>query len=1116
MKKNQRTLLYLKKPLLGAAAFAGAAALAAGLLLPLTAAEEPGAERIRDAREAAEQAQDVRQIADYLRAVPPDRGPAELEGDVIKVRSARNWHHLTYPTGTLPSNPYGRAQEHVRRFVQDGEAWSGPGIELGARGLGLRSTVNPSENIWTAVGPTPLDSVGTTNNAYTYGTVSGRVGANGLMVDPGNSNVAYAGFVAGGLWKTTNLLAATPTWTPLWDDKDFVTQSVSAITLDPNNSNVIYVGTGDWAASDQFSSGIMKSTDGGATWTQLGADIFTPYSQTLPATGNRWANQNIKTIAIDPKNSNTLLVGTRYDLYLSNDAGASWQICGFGNSYTNPDPNSGPLSAINRISDIVLDSRGAQTVAYVAVGYLTTANNGNNGVYRFTIPASGCPSWPGAFTTLFGGFPTGTGNGTNGASSTGRIELASAIGPDSGLTLYAQVQDAANYDNEGTWVLRPDGGSTTWTKLTGWNTYSGCSSNGTGQDWYDLFLAVDPNNDKSLYIGHIDVYQVTVNASYSSMSQTNMTDVYGTSCANYGKVHPDQHAFTWVGSSGAFLLGNDGGVYYNSNGTAAGFKQINHGINTNQFYAGQIGADFAGDGMGGVQWLFGGMQDNGNASWDSTTSDFTWTARSVGGDGFFTSFDPVAGSETTGWWLTEYTYGSLYASDTGAQGPFAGKSVFTGCEPNYTGSPDWSTPFQLDTLHCKSSSCSNYILGEDYVWASTGYTRGCPSWTRVSPSMVKTSTGSIITVGMAPSEPKAAAVGTDDGKVWWTESAFSGSGCTQTAANSASFSCSTNSGASWIDADPSNAVLPNRVILQVAFDPNNHNSFYAAVGGFDTNTPSTPGHLFQLNRSGSAITVVNKTGNLPDVPASAVAVNPHNRKQVYVGTHFGFYYTDDIDASPVNWVRYQTGLPTTVIAQLTIDRGPAANPTKGTTLAAFTYGRGIYLLKLPVPAGGNNPPVASFTESCTNLACTFTDTSTDDGTLVSWAWTFGDGGSSSSQNPSHTYAAAGTYTVSLTVTDNGSLTGATSHPFTVTSGGGGGITLSTNGYKVQGKQTVDLTWSGASGANVDVYRNGALVFTTANDGFETDNIGAKGSATYVYQVCEAGTSTCSNTSTVVF
>ena len=80
----------------------------------------------------------------------------------------------------------------------------------------------------------------------------------------------------------------------------------------------------------------------------------------------------------------------------------------------------------------------------------------------------------------------------------------------------------------------------------------------------------------------------------------------------------------------------------------------------------------------------------------------------------------------------------------------------------------------------------------------------------------------------------------------------------------------------------------------------------------------------------------------------------------------------------------------------------------------------------------NQTPVAAFGESCSDLSCTFTDSSTDpDGTVTGWAWTFGDGTSSSVQHPAHSYAASGTYTVELTVTDDGGATNTTARTVTV-------------------------------------------------------------------------------------
>jgi len=92
--------------------------------------------------------------------------------------------------------------------------------------------------------------------------------------------------------------------------------------------------------------------------------------------------------------------------------------------------------------------------------------------------------------------------------------------------------------------------------------------------------------------------------------------------------------------------------------------------------------------------------------------------------------------------------------------------------------------------------------------------------------------------------------------------------------------------------------------------------------------------------------------------------------------------------------------------------------------------------------GGSPPPnaapTASFTYTTSELTASFTDTSTDsDGSVVGWSWNFGDGATSTAQNPSHTYAADGTYTVSLTVTDDDGATDTTSQDVTVSSGSTG-------------------------------------------------------------------------------
>jgi PKD repeat protein len=163
----------------------------------------------------------------------------------------------------------------------------------------------------------------------------------------------------------------------------------------------------------------------------------------------------------------------------------------------------------------------------------------------------------------------------------------------------------------------------------------------------------------------------------------------------------------------------------------------------------------------------------------------------------------------------------------------------------------------------------------------------------------------------------------------------------------------------------------------------------------------------------------------------------------------------------------------------------------------------------------NNPPTADFTYTTSDLTVDFTDSSTDsDGSVVGWDWDFGDGNTSTAQNPSHTYAADGAYTVSLTVTDDDGATDTTSQDVTVSSGGD--FTLTATGYKVRGRHHVDLAWSGATSTDVDVYRDGSHLTATPNDGEYTDATNNVGGGSYTYQVCEAGTSTCSNEATVNF
>jgi hypothetical protein len=181
-------------------------------------------------------------------------------------------------------------------------------------------TIAPAKHLWKAweqkqqmTKSAKVVSNWTTKGPFSQSRNSGQGRVNTVVVDPNNANTIYVGAPAGGLWKSTD---AGVNWTPLTDDLPQIGISGIAIDPDPNNldsegnSKVIYISTGDDDAGDSFSVGVLKSLDGGATWTQTGNIAGNPIS----------SNE----IIIDPSNSNRVWVATGSGLFLSTDAGLTW------------------------------------------------------------------------------------------------------------------------------------------------------------------------------------------------------------------------------------------------------------------------------------------------------------------------------------------------------------------------------------------------------------------------------------------------------------------------------------------------------------------------------------------------------------------------------------------------------------------------------------------------------------------------------------------------------------------------------------------------------------------------------------------------------------------------
>lgn len=819
---------------------------------------------------------------------------------------------VTYPTGQFSQQWVLEAAEQDKAVPRGVPA----GTVTYRRG---ESPLALDPNQFTALGPQPLQSDGCLN-CFNYGHVAGRV--NVIAIDPVSPTVAYLGSDGGGVWKTTNCCSAATTWTPVTDDPLLSTIAIGDITIDPNNHNVVYAGTGDlrFGSFSFGAAGVLKSTDKGATWTVIGADVFTPiYPEPI---GQYPQYQAIGKVKVDPNNSNNLIVGAKTGVYFSYDAGATWTgACTTNNFSTQRQDTTGLL-----VSDV-----GTQTIVYAAIGtraFSTTvqydlAFNGANGIYSATVPASGCPSGWSLLTREDNGWPTNTGEGTPyPTNALGRIDLA--MSPSNPLVIYAQVAAVPARDLLGVW--RTTDGGVTWTQRATQSDMGGCDSGG-GQSWYDQGLAVDPNNQDVVFLDNIDIFKSVDGAD----TFTNVTCGY----AGEDTVHVDHHALAYLpGSSSVLLAGSDGGAYVSLNASAPAnsvtFSQLNDSLNTIEFYSGDITANFAITTSPGIN---AGAQDNGSSVyvWSGNPGPALWQLRK-GGDGMFARIEPKQGLR----WYQEAQNGALAVSQTGPfgsqQNAAPGGGAWGGDRKSFI------LPYELQKYYCPGVICNHMIAGTYRVWETIQGAVPSTSWYANSPDLTKNTLADrsfINQLAYAVTTDTIAIAGTNDGNVQY------GFNLGQGVANSAT----------WVNVTGGNSLLPNRPILDVTIDPVDPLIGYAAVGGFDQNTPTTPGHVFQVTCTAScaSFTWLDKSGNLPNIPADTILANPNFPQQVFVGTDWGLYFTNNINAASPTWVKFTAGLPNVMIWDMAIDRG-------FTTLALFTRSRGAYAW--PLPSG----PVGTFYE----------------------------------------------------------------------------------------------------------------------------------------------------------
>jgi photosystem II stability/assembly factor-like uncharacterized protein len=651
-----------------------------------------------------------------------------------------------------------------------------------------------------------------------------------------NPAMLYAATPTGGLFRTRNVLDSLPIWENLTDSTRLPVLGVRSFAFDPFDSNTIFVGTGIRYPLDMrrsYGIGLLKTTDGGRTWEQTGLRFEPPGSMA----------EVVHDILVHPENPDTIHVLCGKDYYRSDNGGDNFSL-----KKTNPYPcPAGWEGAFGMLSH----KPGSPRQLYLTAdaGYFFRSNDSGETWQETAIDSS-----------------------VGVTEAVMRIDMATSQRNPNLLYLGASAQ-------RNVFILRSLDSGATWQLIL---------KKGFGSSYEKHVFALSPNDDNTLYVGGLYVYEVKIDSLGKATSKQ----------ITAGNVHLDHRELCVVsdGQGGDIIYSaNDGGLYRAIfDGKKWHWRDVSgRGLNNMQFYGIAVAEDYS--------VLPGGTQDLGTML---IRPDGNSTKPTLGGDGTDCAVDPynpanifsiswalgppviyktADGGETWKQWnkgmvsngdsyyhpMVFHENGSLYSSTTKVYRlPYGSKDWVQIGDINLPTTASW----KVNSMSVSDDGRTIYALGEQLYRCTNAHLDSLATWEPLGEKM-----------GDAVIQKRGGAHVKD------------------------------------LECDPEDA---RRVWVSFLSYNNRYKVLFSPDGGD---------------------TWINVSKGLPAYPVSTLLAQAGTDDVLYAGTDVGVWVNFDATNPDSEWQPFNAGLPVCLIKELEV------NYCRG-FLVAGTHGRGIWATPLAVPS----------------------------------------------------------------------------------------------------------------------------------------------------------------------